>query len=113
MEKRTADIHIRLTEKEAMDLKRKANMCGITQSSLIRILLKGYEPREKPDDRFYEVMRQMSAIGNNLNQLAAKANSLGLIDATEYKRQAEWFNNFQLAVEREFLCPVKSRIEFK
>ena len=113
MKKRTEDIHIRLTEQEAEDLKRKASLCGITQSSLIRILLKGYEPREKPDDRFYEVMRQMSAIGNNLNQIAARANALGYIDAQEYKRQAERFNQFQLAVEREFICPVKSRIEFK
>ena len=111
MEKRTADIHIRLTEKESMDLKRKANMCGINQSALIRVLLKGYKPREKPDDRFYEVMRQMSAIGNNLNQIAARANTLGLVDATEYKRLAERFNQFQLAVEEEFLCPVKSDLK--
>lgn len=111
MEKRTADIHIRLTEKEAEDLKHKANMCGINQSALIRVLLKGYEPREKPDDRFYEVMRQMSAIGNNLNQIAARANTLGFIDAAEYKRQAERFNQFQLAVEREFICPVKSNFK--
>ena len=28
-----------------------------------------FEPKEKPDDRFYDVMRQLSAIGNNLHQI--------------------------------------------
>ena len=46
--------------------------------SVIRLLLKGYEPREKPDERFYDVMRELSAIGNNINQLAAKANTLAV-----------------------------------
>lgn len=53
MKNRTFDIYIRLTKEDAADLKRKTKMCGITQSALLRILLKGYEPREKPDDRFY------------------------------------------------------------
>lgn len=55
MKNRTFDIYIRLTKEDAADLKRKTKMCGITQSALLRILLKGYEPREKPDDRFYDV----------------------------------------------------------
>ena len=41
------------------------------------MLIRDYEPREKPDKRFYVAMQEMYAIGNNLNQLAAKANSLG------------------------------------
>ena len=39
-----------------------------------------YEPREKPDGRFYDAMQNLSAIGNNINQLAAKAHTLGFID---------------------------------
>lgn len=73
MKNRTFDIYIRLTKEDAADLKRKTKMCGITQSALLRILLKGYEPREKPDDRFYDVIRRMCAIGNSLNQIASKA----------------------------------------
>lgn len=51
------------------------------------MLLRGYEPREKPDERFYDVMRELSAIGNNINQLAAKANTLGFADATQLKKK--------------------------
>lgn len=113
MKNRTFDIHIRLTKEEAADLKRKSQICGISQSALLRILLKGYEPREKPDDYFYEVMRQMCAIGNSLNQIARKANLLGLLDVAEYKRQVEKFNQFQNQVEKEFLSPVENKDKFR
>ena len=54
----------------------------LSEAGLIRLLIRGYEPKEKPDDRFYDVMRELSSIGNNINQLAAKANTLGFIDAS-------------------------------
>ena len=42
---------------------------------MFRLLLRSYEPKEKPDGRFYDAMRELSAIGNNINQLARKANA--------------------------------------
>ena len=62
-----------LSPQDASELKRKAKLCGITETAVIRILLHGYEPKEKPDARFYEAMRQLATIGNNINQLAVKA----------------------------------------
>ena len=53
---------------EAKDLKTKAEKAFITEAALVRMLLKGYEPKEKPDDRFYAAMRELSAIGNSLLQ---------------------------------------------
>lgn len=113
MKNRTVDLHIRLTVEEASELKRKAKMCRITQSALIRILLNGYEPRQAPDERFYKAMRQLSAIGNNLNQLAKKANSLDLLDGAEYKRQAEKLWSLQNEIEKEFLRPKESKLKYK
>ena len=57
-----------LSEKDAADLKQKAQRCGITETAMIRMLLHSYEPREKPDERFYEAMREMYAVGNSLNR---------------------------------------------
>lgn len=112
MKNRTADIHIRLTKEEAEDLKQKAKMCRITQSALIRILLKGYEPRQAPDNRFYQAMNQLSAIGSSINQLAEKANLMGLVDGIEYKQQAEKLWKLQSEIEKEFISPNESKIKF-
>ena len=83
------------------------------QTSVIRILIRGYEPKEKPDARFYEVMRQLSTIGNNINQLASKANALGFIDAPMLKAEALRWHKFQADIEREFLRPQESNLKWK
>ena len=102
-----------LSQQEVKELKRKAKLCGITEIAVIRILLRGYEPREKPDERFYAAMRNLSAIGNNINQLATKAHSLGFIDAPILKEEALRWHSFQADIEAEFLRPTKSNLKWK
>lgn len=113
MRKRNVDKHIWFSRAEAQELQRKAKKACLSEAGLIRLLIKGYEPKEKPDDRFYDVMRELSAIGNNINQLAAKANTLGFIDAPMLKNEAEKWNKFQAEVERHYLRPNKSGIKWQ
>lgn len=113
MRKRNIQKIIRFNRKEAQDLEKKAKKACMTEAGLIRLLIRGYEPREKPDDRFYDVMRELSSIGNNINQLAAKANTLGFIDAPLLKSEADKWNKFQSQVEREFLRPDKSNTKWQ
>ena len=80
MSKRNIEKHILMNKAEAQDLQKKAKRACLSEGGLIRLLLKGYEPREKPDERFYDVMRELSAIGNNINQIAAKQHSHGFVD---------------------------------
>lgn len=113
MRKRNVDKHIWFSRAEAQELQRKAKKACLSEAGLIRLLIKGYEPKEKPDDRFYDVMRELSAIGNNINQLAAKANTLGFIDAPMLKNEAEKWNKFQADVERHYLRPDKSGMKWQ
>jgi len=102
-----------LNKKEAESLKEKAKAAGITEAAVIRILLAGYEPREKPDERFYTAMQELSAIGNNINQIAARAYSLGFVDTEMLKREALQWHRFQAEIEAEFLRPAKSQLKWK
>lgn len=88
MRKRNIQKIVRFNREEAQDLAAKAKKACLSEAGLIRLLIRGYEPKEKPDDRFYDVMRELSSIGNNINQLAAKANTLGFIDAPMLKNEA-------------------------
>lgn len=114
MRKRNIQKIVRLSRDEAQDLQKKAKKACLSEAGLIRLLLRGYEPREKPDERFYDVMRELSAIGNNINQLAAKANTLGFADATQLKKEAERWHKFQAeaaepsgrtCAETDGICP--------
>ena len=113
MRKRNIDKHIWFSKAEAQDLQKKAKRACLSEAGLIRLLIKGYEPKEKPDERFYDVMRQLSSIGNNINQLAAQANSLSFVDAQKLQKEAERWHKFQADVERQFLRPEKSEMKWQ
>ena len=63
------DKHIRLSKEELNELRRKAQASCLNESALIRHLIMGFTPKEKPDDRFYDVMRELSAIEEEYPQL--------------------------------------------
>ena len=65
--KRTIKKQFWFSRDEAQDLQKKAKKTCLSEAALVRLLLRGYEPKEKPDDRFYDAMREFSAIGNNIH----------------------------------------------
>lgn len=65
-----------LNDEEYNKLRNDISRAKISQADYIRKLIMNKKIREKPDDRFYNVMMQLTAIGNNLNQIAHKANYL-------------------------------------
>ena len=106
--KKTIKKQFWFSREEAQELQRKAKKTCLSEAALIRLLLKGFEPKECPDDRFYDVMRELFAIGNNIHQLSAKANALDFIDAPQLAREEDRWHKFQDDVEREFLRPDRS-----
>ena len=105
MRKRNIQKIVRFSRDEAQDLQKKAKKACLSEAGLIRLLLRGYEPREKPDERFYDVMRELSSIGNNINQLA--------VDAPQLKKEAERWHKFQADIERTYLRPDKSEMKWQ
>ena len=65
----------------------------------------GYEPKEKPGKELFEALRQLSAIGNNVHQLAAKANALGFIDAPLLHKEVKEWRAFRADIVRRFISP--------
>lgn len=113
MKRRTVKKQFWFSRDEAQDLQKKAKKTCLTEAALVRLLVCGYEPKERPDQRFYDVMRQLSSIGNNINQLAAQANSLSFVDAKKLQKEAERWHKFQADVERQFLRPEKSEMKWQ
>ncbi len=109
MRKRNIQIMFRLNEHEAERLNSLAEKTGYSREALLREMINGYKLCEKPDPEFYRMMRDISAIGNNVNQLAKKANALGLIDDSKMlKAEAEAWHRFQLDLRKKYLLPQRS-----
>ena len=73
MRKRNVQVLFRLNEEEAEYLQTLVKRSGRSKEALLRAMVKGYRLCEKPDPEFYQIMRELSAIGNRINQLAVKA----------------------------------------
>ena len=95
MRKRSVQILFRLNEEEAEYLYE------------LREMVKCYQLCEKPDPEFYRIMLELSAIGNRINQLAAKANALNFIDTPMLREEARKWHDFQLDVRKKYLLPRK------
>ena len=73
---RVLKVVFRVNEEEYQKILDDANRVGISKSEYLRKLTKKATIKERPGTEFYEAMKQMIRIGNNLNQLTKKANSL-------------------------------------
>jgi hypothetical protein len=96
MLKRSIKITFRLNSKEQQSLAAQVMKSGLSQEAFIRALLNGYAPKELPPPDYHAMMRELQAIGNNLNQLAAKANATGHIDKAIFQYEA---NRLRRAVQ--------------
>lgn len=75
-EKKTVVKPFRMTEKEAAQLKEKARQRGMKESEYIRLLL-SQKPNDYPEIRILmkELINEVNAIGNNINQITRNHNS--------------------------------------
>ena len=70
-------ITLRLSAGEYAHLRKQAEATGLKMEPLLRQLILGVNLRPRPPDEYAALLRELSAIGNNVNQLAHQANARG------------------------------------
>lgn len=105
MLKRNIKITFRLNAKEHQRLKKCVKKAGLSQETYIRTLLDGYVPKELPPPDYHGMMRELNAIGNSINQIAARANATGFFLAEEYAMYMQEFRRIALAIQRAVTQP--------
>ncbi|MCQ2485528.1 MAG: plasmid mobilization relaxosome protein MobC [Clostridia bacterium] len=91
--KRNNKIVFYLDDKELDKLTRNIQKTGLSREAYIRMIIFGTVPKERPSADFFEVLRQLRMIGNNIQQVAIKANTLNLIDAPMYRQNFSEIQN--------------------
>lgn len=105
MLKRSIKITFRLNTQECQRLKKQVKKSGLSQESYLRTLINGYVPKEIPPPDYYTLMRELHAIGSNLNQIAAKANATGHIDRTAFQYEANRLRKVVLDIQAAVTLP--------
>ena len=83
MIERNSAILIRLTSKEKAHLKKQSELAGLKMEPFIRKLIMGTEISPRPPDEYRQILYQLSAIGNSVNQIAHIANAQKFVSSVK------------------------------
>ena len=101
------------TPEEEAEFRRKVALTGLSQSSVIRMLVNGYEPRERPDDRFFQVINSLNEMIHTAQKLLERSYQFGVVDKDTVEREIKRWAYFISNIESEFLRPEKSPLKWK
>ena len=76
-------ILLRLTAEEYAHLQTTAEIAGMKIEPTIRKLIMGNQLRPRPPNEYADLLRELSAIGNNINQIADWANATKGVSGSE------------------------------
>lgn len=105
MRKRNIQVITRLNKKEQQHLKTMVKRSGLTQEAYIRHLINGVVPVDAPPVDYYVMMKELHAVGNNLNQIARKAHQLNAIDVQRYDKAVRDFENAVAEITKAVILP--------
>ena len=107
MLKHSIQITFRVNAEEQALLKASAAKAGLSAANYLRFLIRGYAPKEQPSPDYHAMMRELHAIGNNMQQIAARANATGFFMKDEYAKNVKALNAAILDIQRAVTFPVK------
>ena len=101
--------NIWVNQREAEDLRAKAQATCLTEAEFIRKLIDGYVPPPVPDDRFFQAMDVIDRMADAVNQIALKTDNS--VDMIALMAEARKWHQLRNLIEMEFLRPKEVRID--
>ena len=100
--KRKNLVKFYLSDEEYKKLCENAATFGRDKSKYLRLVIQWIAPIEPPSVEVKEFMRELRRLGVSMNQIAAKANSLGYVDELEYRRYADEVMKLCGEIQKEY-----------
>ena len=89
MRTRPRCIGLWLNDEERARLLEQCAVTGLNANAYLRKLIMGESLRPRPPDAYTALLRELSALGNNINQLAHQANARGEATRAEIHAASE------------------------
>lgn len=85
-------VQVRLSDSEYDFFQYNLDITGLTAEAYLRKLIAEKTPKVKEISNLEkDVVAQLYAIGNNLNQISRRANSMGIINVDLFKKSVDEF----------------------
>lgn len=75
MRNRNNRVWVRLDDDEYSRFRKHIDQSGLSQEAYLRFLIQELIPQPKPPPDYFTMTRELRAIGNNIHQIAVKANA--------------------------------------
>jgi hypothetical protein len=109
MSKRPNKVTFRVSDSELAKLKNRVYKSRLSQEAYLRQLIAGIIPQDAPSADYFAMMRELKAVGNNLNQIAHVAHMTGAIDHEYYVEAVRQLDEIIGEVESAVLLPRRVR----
>ena len=96
-------MSIRINQSESDKLAKDISRTKLTKSEYIRNLIMNVNIKEKPDRDFFIILRNISNIASNMNQIAVVANSKGFIDVDAYNNNVNELSDIEKKLKDKYL----------
>lgn len=108
---RNRNVHIQfwLNNKEAQALDKLVKESGLSREAYLRHLINGVVPQDAPPPDYFSMMKELHAIGNNLNQIAQKAHVLSVMDVQRYDENMRLFKEAVRTITNAVLLPRRNK----
>ncbi len=105
MRKRNFQMIVRLSDQEARYLNTQLAKTGLSRSAYLRFLIMGFAPKPLPLLDYHKMIKELRAIGNRMNQIAARANATGFIKADGYDRDVAELRQAMRTIQDAMILP--------
>jgi hypothetical protein len=78
---KTERITLRLSPEELANLEQAAALSGMSKSNYLRMLIRGYLPRQTPPEPFQEAIKELRDISGSMAQIVYTTQAQGAVDA--------------------------------
>ena len=103
--KRSRQVKFRLTDEEYQAFQEKVSLTGLSTRAYLTKLISGEVPQALPSEAYWDVLKELRAIGNNLNQLSKMAHAYGSIRASQYEENIIELKRIILVMMESHLLP--------
>ena len=100
MRERNNEFHIRLNDEEYRKLDWLSHTSGTSFNQVIRKLIMGREIRQRPNADFAALVCSIDRLGNNVNQIAKKANTNNAVSYADMKEVTAIMRGVRLEIDR-------------
>ena len=102
MRKRNYGLHIFLNEEEYLKFTELAKETGLSRSQLFRYIILGFVPVQAPPADYKTLIRELRAVGNNLNQILVIARTNGILNVPDLRKAISDLREVEMLMREAF-----------